>query len=239
MKFKIISRANGKLVHALMAEGGHFNIGDYVDEVGSGQAFDLSMLQDIRPVLEKIIEEHSEGKTPGKEFDSLASVAIHKSLKIPPEVSGNDGFWRWLTLVEFSDIVEWRHPVEDGIANAANYGIGTIWNGLFARLWYQAEIVYSAEAKEPYELVKYGGVDTWRSHILRVNTGSCRNYARSLLRFLHQGQKKSRLKVIEIRELAKKVRRIQATVALELLTEEDAYTLIERLAATVQEEMST
>ena len=99
--------------------------------------------------------------------------------------------------------------------------------------------MYSKNAADPYELVKYGDVDTWRSHILRVNTGSCRNYARALIRFQYPDSKQNRLSVNEIRELAKKVKRIQATVALELLTEEGAYSLVEQLAKTVQQEVKT
>ena len=116
MKYKVISRANGMLAHALRAEGADFSIANYVEEAGSGHIFDSSMFQVVRSRLAEIIAEHPEGKSPGMEFDAIASIAVHKSLQLPPEIAGDSGFWRWLAIAEFPDVVDWRHPGKEGIS---------------------------------------------------------------------------------------------------------------------------
>lgn len=238
MKYKVISKANAKLVHGLRANREPYLLVNYFDEVGSGEPLDMEMVEEARKRVEDCKLNHANGKAPGREFDAQASVALHESLRIPSTVAADDGFWRWLAFAEFADIVDWRHPGGAGFSEASNYGIGTIWNNLIARLWFRSEIVFLPSADDPYDLAKRGDVDLWRSHILRVNPGSCRNYARALVRFQCPDGTRSRLSVDEIREFAKRVNRLQATVALEVLSEDDAYSFVERLATSVQEEMT-
>lgn len=238
MKYSIITRANAKSLYDLRSEGRISLVSNYVGEAGEGEPFDVTMVAAARRELFEIKDRHPDGRTPGKEFDAAASVALHRYLKIPPAMAADADFWRWLAFAEFAEIVDWRHPGKSGLSKPENYGIGTIWNNLMARLWFRSEIAYLDTASDPYVLARKGDVDLWRSHILRVNPGSCRNYVRALIRFQYPDGKTARLAVDEIREFAKRVRRLQATVALELLSEDDAFSFVERLAAAVQAELA-
>jgi hypothetical protein len=137
--------------------------------------------------------------------------------------------------------VDWRHG-QGGEAKEANFGAGSPWDNLLRRLWIRAEIVLDINRPDPYDLARRGGGDFWRSHIIRIRYGSCRPIARAFADLAYPESGRPRHSVWardELREVSKRLRRLQATVAMELLDEDAARGLIsgelEKVRATANE----
>ena len=149
----------------------------------------------------------------------------------------DDGFWRWLAVIHFREIIEMRHPPKGGRFNLANFGIGSLSDNFVYRVWLRGEIAYDRERypEDPYRLAQLGDQDFWRSHIFRQSYAQPRAFARAFLRFQFEGTPQGRLRTSEIRELAKRLRRLYANVVFELLSEEEAFDLISEEAKKVRE----
>lgn len=193
---------------------------------------DLKAIETLQSELRKLTKQFpgtiGKRSTEAQEFDAQACVLVHSHLKLPPRLSASSDFWRWLALTKFKDIVDWRHGA-GAEAMDANLGGGSPWDNLLTRLWVRADLVFDKVRHEPYELAKRGGGDFWRSHLIRISYGSCRTLARAFVAFVYPSSgnpRESIMTVRELRELAKRLRRLQATVALELLDHTGANTLL-------------
>lgn len=193
---------------------------------------DERRIEDLRKELRNLMQQFPDPlrqkSDEAQEFDSKACVLIHSTLNLPPELSASGDLWRWLAIAKFSDLIEWRHG-EGGEAREANFGGGSFWDNLLTRLWIRADVVFDPVRSNPYELARLGGGDFWRSHLIRIRYGSCRTLARTFVirSYPHPAEpRKSSMTGKQVRELAKRLRRLQATVAFELLDESSADALI-------------
>ena len=143
---------------------------------------DQQAIDSLREELEELVAQFPERirqrSEQAQKFDAAASILIHRSLYLPPQLSASDDFWRGLVVLYYSGIVDWRHG-QGGEAKEANFGAGSPWDNLLRRLWIRAEIVLDTNRPDPYELARRGGGDFWRSHIIRIRYGSCRPLARA------------------------------------------------------------
>lgn len=165
----------------------------------------------------------------GGRFESEACELVHRWLPVSNHAIADAGFWIWLAVVKFPDLVEWRHGGAGRFAELANYGIGNRSENLIFRLWLRAEIVYDPAAEDPYHLSRLGDQDLWRSHIIRQGYSSVREIAKCLISYQYDGGE-PRLSIGGIRELAKRVRRLRANVMMEFLTQPQIMQLLEDLA---------
>ena len=152
-------------------------------------------------------------------------------LDVDPLALADHEFWIWLAVVQYADIVEWRFGTTGRHAKPANYGIGQRIENLFFRVWLRAELVKDPKAKDPYHLARTGDQDLWRSHILRQAYANSRLIAKALLR-LQAGQLSvKKLTVENVRELAKRLRRLHANVVFEFLTFSQAEGIVLELSS--------
>ena len=117
----------------------------------------------------------------------------------------------------------------------ANYGIGARSENLIYRLWLRADLVFDDEADDCYHLCRRGQIDFYRSHLFRQGYANVRNFSRALLRFQypHSDTTTPHLKVDQIRELVKRLRRLRANLFLEILDEKECRKVIEDEAGRV------
>jgi len=176
------------------------------------------------------------GELSGKEggrFEKNAVPRIHGVLSSLTEADRrplyDEGFWRWLAVCCFSEVIARRHPARDGRRNLANYGIGSLTDNFVYRVWLRGEIGFDPVRypNDPYRLAKLGDQDFWRSHIFRQSYAMPRTFARAFIRFQFEKDEGGRLANERVRELAKRLRRLYANVAFELLDEDEALALIE------------
>ena len=183
------------------------------------------------------LHEQSTNRSDWAAFDGEAAVMLHQTIApLPPAIEGNPGFWRWIALQLFK-VIEWRHARPEG-AHPHNYGLGSRVSNYPIRLWLRAALSYDDQSTDPYELTCRGAVDFWESGIIRPRYSSCRALVRSFVRY-HYPELSGRgtLHLTHsngIRSLYKRLKRLHATMALELLDDDDAYALLNELGSGLQ-----
>ena len=179
----------------------------------------------------------------GGDFETEAGEIFRKALDLPPEVAGDRGFWRYVAVAHMYDIVTWRHPAakEGDFTKLANFGLGTIWENLAARMWYRFEVARLPGEEDPFVLCRLGDQDLWRSHILRIRLGASRHVVRTLLSYQYpeKNSEKPRLPMssksdVGIRLFIKRLQRYHATTAFEILTEDDTLAIMADLGKDLQ-----
>ncbi|WP_326914464.1 hypothetical protein [Sphingopyxis chilensis] len=165
------------------------------------------------------------GQNSGSYFEVVAGPEIHAVLPDHPALADPE-FWIWLALVPCASIVRWRYGEGN---NTRNFGLGGPGENFMYRLWLRAEIGYFEESDDVYALARVGDIDFWRSHVFRQGYGDVRHFVRALVRYQFPADNggKPRLKTVEIRELAKRLKRARSNLMFELMTMERASQFIE------------
>ena len=170
-------------------------------------------------------------------FDKDACAVLHRELEIPPNLVAADGFWRWLAVEKFGDLVEARSPKsrDSGFVLPRNYGVyASVTDNRIAIMWFRADMVYDAEAEDPYHLAtRPAHTDFWESGIIRHRYSWSRNLARSLVRFQYRDPESDRAFLHStheegIRELYKRLRRLHTTVSFEYLSDDEIMAMLEQ-----------
>jgi hypothetical protein len=153
---------------------------------------------------------------------------INRLVRQTSQILADDGFWRWLAVTHFRPIIERRHPAKQGPGNVQNFGIGSVVENFVYRVWLRGDIGLDVDRhpEDPYVLARRGDQDFWRSHIFRQSYGACRVFARALVTFQYPCDGTQTLKTEQMRELAKRLRRLYANVVFEYLSFDEALDLI-------------
>lgn len=176
----------------------------------------------------------------GRRFDRYASRVIHQAAQdLPTHMQEDAGFWRWLAIEQGADIVEHRYGATTH-AGKDNFGLGGRWESMFRRLWIRAEISIDAGATDPYWMTKLGDVDFWASGVLRHRYSSARNLVKAFVAFAYDDPNQPAddrwiragepNRELGIRILYKKLKRLHATVAYEVLDINQCTEILERLS---------
>ena len=205
---------------------------------GEGKEIAQDFVDGLREELESIRAEFPQGlknQKEGNRFEALAARAVHEGVPNYPEVVGDAEFWIWLAVIHFRELVEWRYGDPAEGTGLANYGIGARVENLLYRSWLRAELLLDEDADDRYHLSEAGQIDFYRSHLFRQGYANARNFARALLRFQYPSKDPSapHLKVGQIRELVKRLRRLRANLFLEVLEEAECRKVIEAEASVV------
>ncbi len=209
---------------------------DFQRTHGAGELMNMAAIDKLGSELRKLKKSFPtklrKADPEGGHFEQQACSIVHRALAdCDPTALADNEFWIWLAVLKYADIVEWRFGATGRHAAPANYGIGQRIENMFFRLWLRAELVREPKAKDPYHLAKTGDQDLWRSHILRQAYANSRLIAKALLR-LQAGQLSvKRLTVENVRELAKRLRRLHANVVFEFLTFSQAEGLVLELSS--------
>jgi hypothetical protein len=164
----------------------------------------------------------------GGDFEAEACSELHRALPFDPQMLGDYEWWMWLAVFHFRELVDWRYGGESGLAAPANFGIGNGSENLLYRMWLRADAGYDPARSDPYELARRGDQDFWRSHVFRQGYGRCRSLVRALIlyQFPDGSAGNPTLETAEIRELAKRLRRLHPNIFLEYLDVNSAYELV-------------
>lgn len=176
----------------------------------------------------------------GRRFDRYASRVIHQAAQdIPTHMQEDPGFWRWLAIEQGPDIVEHRYGATS-LAGKGNFGLGSRWDSMFMRLWFRAEVSVDPDSTDPYWMTKLGDVDFWASGVMRHQYGSARNLVKAFVSFAYDNQTQPAddrwiragepNRDLGIRILYKKLKRLHATVAYEVLDIDQCTEILERLS---------
>lgn len=162
-------------------------------------------------------------------FDRIACALIHREMRLPSQVAASNGFWKWVAVEKLHRIVEARRSAKSDVASLENYGIGTrdIGRNRIATLWLRADMLYDADARDPYHLAKrFLHVDFITSGIIRHRYGWCRNLARALVKFQYRNPESTEVYLHStdpsgIRRLYKRLRHLHSVYAFEFLSNQE------------------
>ena len=205
---------------------------------GNGAHLELGFVNGLREALGSLRANWPEGLKNDKErntFEGRAAKLVHSMVPPHSDAFTDPDFWIWLTVAYFSDLVEWRYGNPADGTKLANYGIGSRTENLLYRLWLRAELVLDDNEKDRYHLADAGQIDFYRSHLFRQGYANIRAFSRALIRFQYPSKDPNapRLKIKDVRELVKRLRRLRANLFLEILPEESCREVIETEAAIV------
>lgn len=236
MRYPAMTAADAA-IHLASRRAGNVNTEPSVRTKGLGLEMDQSFIDELRGGFGAL-----KAATPGglkndaqrNEFEGKAARLVHGHLPIDTEILSDPEFWIWLAVACVPDIVEWRYGNKEGGTKPANYGIGSRKENLLYRMWLRAELVLDERHEDRYHLANAGQIDFYRSHLFRQGYANARTFARALIRYQYpKSDSAPKLKVDDIRELVKRLRRLRANLFLEILPEEECRAVIETEAAVV------
>lgn len=238
MRYPTMTAGEASMYVAAKRAGNSVDADIAVKMKGSVPEIDQSFVADLRAGLGNLRKSWPEGLKNDKErnvFEGRAARLIHCILPPEPTLLGDPDFWIWLAVVCLPDVVEWRYGSKSDGTKLANYGIGSRTENLLYRLWLRAELVLDESNKDLYHLADAGQIDFYRSHLFRQGYANARTFARALLRFQYPYSDLAapKLKILQIRDLVKRLRRMRANLFLEILPEEECRAVIEAEAAVV------
>lgn len=239
MRYPILTTADATAYLASKRSGAPLDLDPMVKTRGDGPELPQDFVVDLVADMAAIKARFPEGMKSQKNanaFEAQAARAIHQRVTADPAILADADFWLWLAVVHFWDIVEWRYGNPEGGTGLANYGVGARTENLLYRLWLRAELVLDEQASDRYHLCDRGQIDFYRSHLFRQGYANARGFARALLKYQYRDTKdvaQPHLKVGQIRELVKRLRRMRSNLFMEILDEAECHKVIEEEAGRV------
>jgi len=188
------------------------------------EALDLSPIKAFAERLEEEVKEWDDEADRDELEGRAASDFYHALRHVPIEVLDDPGFWRYLSIALFWDFIAWREeePFESG--NYLKYVNGrSNTEAVLNRMYMRAKAVGEEHLHLANALEK--SADFWRSHIIRVRTGTAPPLARSFVRM----QRDDRLMTSQLRHFARELNRNWSNIELHLYDDEAASELLSDL----------
>lgn len=193
---------------------------------GAGPAVELNALDAVLSAAEDDLRQLVGDRNLSRDKEPfegrLASSVFPYLDAIPPEVLDDKGFWRYLAISRFWWFIEWREEgrLEGNLKPYVDARVPA--EQIPLRLYLRAKAV----AGDPHLCQSIPkSTDFWRSHVLRVRTGSSATIASAFARM----QSEDRLATPDLREYARKLNRTWTNVTLHAYDDVEAMGLIQEL----------
>ena len=239
MRGKSLSHETARTAVETRREGKPYRLLDSaLGDVGAGAPWDESRADSAADRLVSLKDRLAGDKVclDVNTFDREACVILHSELGLPPKLVAADGFWRWLAVEKFADIVEERATRKP--AHLRNYGIdASVTDNRIAILWLRAHLVYDSRSPDPYHLAKQAAhTDFWESGIVRPRYAQSSNLAKTFVRFQYREPPSDKAYLHSthpngVRRLYKRLRRLDATIWFQYLSDEDVWAILEENSA--------
>lgn len=200
----------------------------------TGVRVDPRRLQELRTLLtlqaERLGYPGSASEAARLEFDSVAAVALHSTMGIPPGEAAKGGGWEFLCCVLLPDLVRWRFPGGAEGTGMEHFLAGR--RNVFQRLWWRAHLLRdTTRSDNAYAMLVRLGEDELVQIMERPNLAGIqpltRHVARGLLNAVDRHPKAARRTLI--REAQKRLLRLSSFVSFDTLGDD----LIEAEVASV------
>jgi len=224
-RYPTLGRGVAVSLAAALLEGAPPTVEDKSEWRGTGPDIDLRPL-DVAIDGPREALKAAKRKPDAEVFEGRLAAAIHPSLAtMPPEALEDEGFWRYLALSRFWWFISWREAAPLGRGNVSVYvDARQPAESIPLRLFVRAQAVEHAGGYERGFLLSKSA-DFWRSHVLRVKTGTCPALTKALVDF----QKQRQLPAGELRELAKLLNRTWSNIVLHTYSYEELTELLSEL----------
>jgi hypothetical protein len=223
MRYPILTRSKTEVLARRRVAGEEPNWELERDWVGSGQEVDLSDLREFLEAAREVVEQAAADGEPLSPESVEGGIAgdVHRALRdLPIETLDDPGFWRYLSLVDFWWFVALREAPAIKRGNVMTYVDGGKECVPF-RMFVRAQAIrdgddYSLAGALPKS------ADFWRSHVLRVKTGTAPPLARAFARL--QADKK--MVSDDVRPYAKRINRLWTNVVFHDWNDDEADQLL-------------
>ena len=215
-----------------MWHGEHPALGPAIEWSGEGDDVDLDcvrqaalmMTDDLDDVATDATREQREAEAAPLLHDALCAVDI--------QVLDDPGFWRYLSLDLFWGFIRWRETKAFRRGNYLKYVDGkSSTECVLTRMYLRAAAVGGLAFAERASVLRKA-TDFWRSHVLRVRTGT----ASSLVRAFVDMQRHHRLPTDALRQFARALNRTWSNVVLSVYDDDEARALVEEIRRQVLSE---
>lgn len=152
------------------------------------------------------------------EFDSLAAVALHTTMAIPPGEAAKGGVWEFFCCVLLPDLVRWRFPGGPEGTSLDRFFAGR--RNVFQRLWWRAHLLHDPSRNDnPYAMLVRLGEDEMVQIMERPNLAGIRPLSRQVARGLLEAVERhpNISRRILIREAQKHFLRLSSFVSFDTL----------------------
>ena len=230
MKYPTIKRGTVQELTLRRLQGEELFAEDVATMAGAGEEVELPDLESLSAELKRLLEEHQTGlkSSDADKFEGQASVFLWRVLSVlPANVLDDPGFWAFLSLTNLWWMVHWRES-EAFTKMPATY-LKYV-NGqqpaecVLSRMYLRGQIA-NLTGDDSLAWKSDQAADFWRSHLVRVGTGSIPALAGAFLR----SQSNDRMPTDELRQLAKRVNRLKTNVIADIYDEPEADALLAEL----------
>jgi hypothetical protein len=224
MRYPVITLTKCSELAAQLASGGEPSIDLHAVWIGLGQDVDLPSIEAAAGEMIRAAQswaDRDRDRLEGSECIRLLEALRHVST----EVLDDRGFWRFLSLRYFWMFIAWREEEAFARGNYLKYvDAASSAEAVLPRMYLRARAVGGSPYAELAAAIPRAG-DFWRSHVIRVRTGS----APPLARAFATKQRDARLMTTPLREAAKRLNRTWTNVVLHLHDDAAASQLIETI----------
>lgn len=200
-------------------------VGPLTEWVGSGAQLSLAAIESAAG--EVVSSTATWDSSDRDRLEGLMAQVVHDAVhSIATEILDDPGFWRFLAARYFWDFISWRHSetFRDG-GTYMKYLDGTRnTEAVLVRMYLRAAALGGTNTQPLAGGIEKAG-DFWRSHIIRVQTGSASPIATAFAAH----QKTDRQNTNQIRETAKRLNRTWANVILHTYDASEAYDIVDEL----------
>lgn len=233
MRYPIISESKLKNLVDLRLTGKHFGLDSNVQWIGTGEHLDLVAIEQLAQRING--KNFAEGRrvTDKDVIEGEIAIELYSALShVPPYVLDDPGFWRYLGFGLFWDFILWR---EDKAANSEKIRVyidaRSYTETVLTRMYLRVQSLGPDPTNWKLSSKIHSAVDFWRSHIVRVRTGSIPVLAIEVVK----KQVESRLKTEKIRPAAKMVNRMHANIIFDIYTETEVRNVVDDVWRQVDE----
>jgi hypothetical protein len=235
--YPTLTRVKTQELASELVAGGEPDIDGVVVWQGGGPELNLDEIAELaggtRQGWEKFIKSRS--KADLDKFEGQVAGRLHFALReVPLGIIDDPGFWRYLTLRYFWWFVIWRQS--PAFARCDYRDFGKYIDGMkptecvLLRMYLRGQITLMDEGYALADEIPYSA-DFWRSHILRVRTGSSPVMARAFAK----EQATEKMSTDPLRLCAKSLNRLWTNVVLYSYDSDEADAVIRDLRAQLEQ----
>ena len=190
--------------------------------LGTGPTIDLSTVESVASMVDERVTEWTD---PDRDrLEGRASAWLYDALRsMPTEILDDRGFWRYLALKYFWSFITWREEkpfAKDAHLKYLDARSST--ETVLTRMFLRAQSVEDTSGDVTASITQ--ATDFWRSHVIRVRTGTAAPLARAFAR----RQSEDRLRTDPLRATARKINRTWSNVVLDVYDDAEAAEVVDR-----------
>lgn len=222
MRYPALTQTKCAELTTQRVDGDDPSVDPHVNWLGQGDEIDLRPITVAAAEIDDAKEHWSDSdkdRFEGRQCSVLAAGLAH----VPTEILDDAGFWRFLAIRYFWDFIAWRESKPFASGNYMKYvDAKTNTESVLPRMYLRARAT-GGDGQLAGSLTN--ATDFWRSHVIRVRTGT----APAIARAFAEQQGRDRLMTDSLRETAKRLNRMWTNIVLHVYDSDEARTVVEEI----------